>query len=846
MNSLISFIFCALALIGVNAFAQSSSGTININTEDLTPDRPTTSTRKIEKVEVIGSHIKRVDIEGNSPVQTLDREYIETTGYSTAGDILREISANTFGSFRESSGYTTAGGAYVNLRGLGEDKTLVLLNGKRLAKDGVTSAVDMSLIPAAAIERIDVLKDGASAIYGSDALGGVVNIITRKNYVGTEATVRQEFTEYSGGERRTISLVNGGTIGRKGNYTTSFQYRKFEEVMAKSRGWFKEGASANTPTANYITQHNGDADPAEFLASPNCNQFFAGENVCKYNYGDEASSIPDIEQFNNVTNFSYDIASDMQLKGDFTASYKRTQWNFAPGVVRLNGLSSDVIDSYNLPGTAPGEAVSIRWRSQALGTRDNDDRETSFGGNVSLNKELFSTWDVEGTVGGQRIRRKNESKQGYALADSMRAAILDGSINPFTNTINNLPDNLKYNPYEIMKSETTYGEVKASGELFENWAGPVSIAVGGGYSYDKFSNEFDSQSVAGNVVGGGAGSTGYGTRQSQHIFTELAIPLHRTVDMNISGRGDRYSDFGTSVNPRIAMSYTPASFLKLRGSVGSGFKAPTLLSMYQSASEGNPVVELPGGNAAQVNKITTGNPDLKEETSKSYNIGMVIEPTKHLNFTVDFFRTDIDNQIGSPTQGIVDAHFRGEEDNLAKYGTTVTTTATGDIDTIFTSFQNITTTKISGVDVEAEVRFNVRRIGSFQIDNQYTRMLKYEQSNFPTQPAEDVLGSAGAPRWRNKVGFAYAPTDTLAIKADWHMIGKHDMLVEERGEVPQYTRMDAQVSFQAWKGSTMTLGAVNVLGEDPPFDRTNAVNFIDTGIYDPIGRRFYASYKQRF
>jgi iron complex outermembrane receptor protein len=837
MNSLISFIFCALALIGVNAFAQSSSGTININTEDLTPDRPTTSTRKIEKVEVIGSHIKRVDIEGNSPVQTLDREYIESSGYSTAGDILREITANTFGSFREASGYTTAGASTVNLRGLGASNTLVLLDGKRMAKDGVLGAVDMSVIPAASIERIDVLKDGASAVYGSDALGGVINIITRKDFVGNEASIRQELTEFSGGERRVISLVHGNSTNRA-SYTTSFQYRKVEKVMSKSRGHFKEGISEAAPTANYYTA-GGD-----YLPSPECTRFKAN-GACAYGYADESSALPDIQQFNNITNFSYDVASDMQLKGSLSASYKETNWNYAPGVV-VSTVSGPVIDSYNLPGVNPGEAVTAVWRSQSLGTRDNEDIETSYAGNVSLNKEFLATWDVEGTIGAQRLKRRNQSINGYALADVMQRAIESGQINPFTNEITSIPEDLKYNPTEIMRSQNTYGEVKTSGELFDNWAGPVSVAFGGGYSYDKFSNEFDAQSLAGNVVGGGAGATGYGTRQSQHAFTELAFPLLSNWDLNISGRADRYSDFGNSFNPRIATSFQPIQALKLRASIGTGFKAPDLIDMYQVSSEGNPTVERLDGSVGQVNAITAGNPELKEETSKSYNIGMIVEPSKHFNMSFDFFRTDIDDQVGVSYQGIVDAVARGETAALEASGTTIDYNTNGSIRTINTRLSNVSTTKISGFDIEAQGRFHIRRIGSFVISDQYTRMLKYEQSNFITAPAKDLLGSEGTPRWRNQVSVSYVPTDRLVIRNSWLTTGKSDKKVESEGEIPHYTRWDTQISFQAWKGSTIAVGAINVLGEDPPWDRTDATNFIDSDLYDPVGRRFFASYKQRF
>ena len=137
----------------------------------------------MERIQVTGSRIKHIEVQGSYPVLIIDKDEIEKTGYNSVSDILRDITVNSFGSGRESSGKAAPGTSEVNLRGLGADRTLVLLDGKRIQKDPFRNAVDLNLIPLAAIKRIDVLKDGASSIYGSEALGGVVNIITRKTFM---------------------------------------------------------------------------------------------------------------------------------------------------------------------------------------------------------------------------------------------------------------------------------------------------------------------------------------------------------------------------------------------------------------------------------------------------------------------------------------------------------------------------------------------------------------------------------------------------------------------------------------------------------------------------------------
>lgn len=840
MKSLLLTIFSAGALLGLNAFAQSSSGAINIQTDDM----PTfedkinqEAPKRMEKMEIIGSHIKRTDIEGPSPVQTLDRQYIDQTGYNSAGDILREITANSFGSQREESGLTTAGGASVNLRGLGASRTLVLLDGKRIPADGVVASVDLNMIPAAAIERIDILKDGGSALYGSDAIGGVVNIVTRKNFVGTEVEIRQEATELPGGNRRTISLTHGNS-GSNWNYSTSFQYRDHEKVFSRDRAWFKEGVSSNTPTANYVTQTSGGV-----TAPPACTEF-QPNGRCRYNYADFSSSIPEIRQFNNVTSFNYDLMSDLRLSGQFKGSYKETNHNFAPGVVQTT-VNSAVIDSYNLPGHNAGDDVFILWRSSALGTRDNEDIETSVGGNLSIEKELFATWDTELTVGGERIRRANEATNGYARRDVINQAIESGQINPFTSTINSIPENLRYNPTEDMTTENTYTEWRSSGELFDNWSGPVGMAFGAGYSYEKFTLQRDLESVSENVVGGGAGSNGYGTRQSQFVYTEFGIPLHRTLELNLAGRLDNFSDFGSTINPGAALAFRPIDSVLLRASASTGFKAPNLISLHRSTSRSARYVTDNNDNTLEMSSFTTGNKDLLEETSKTYSFGVVAEPTKLFNFSLDFFRTDIENQVGVNYQGLVDAYFNGED--LGQYKTVITDEdGDGTIDTIYTAESNISQTNVSGFDIGMGTDFRVPKIGVFNIQNTFSYTLKFEQSDFPTLPGEDKVGTAGFPRWKNNIMLGYMPTDRLGIAANWNMTAKHQNLVESTGERPQYTRMDAQVAYQILSKGTITVGAKNVFGEDPPMDRSNATDMLNTSLYDPIGRRFFASYKQRF
>lgn len=252
-----------------------------------------TSKKPIERIEVTGSHIRRIDTEGAAPVQTITRKDIDKTGYNSVADVLRDTTVSSFGGTREASGSTAAGNAHVDLRGLGASNTLVLLNGQRLPSDAVTGAVDLNLIPMAAVERIEILKDGASAIYGSDALGGVVNIITRKDFVGSEVSLNQSTPELAGGRRRDISLVNGINRGRF-NMVNVVQYRDNEKIFSRDRSWSSNGVSNLGSPGSY--RNAGE----KWQADPNCPpdriRHTPSGDFCTFKYSDYSTELPALQQ----------------------------------------------------------------------------------------------------------------------------------------------------------------------------------------------------------------------------------------------------------------------------------------------------------------------------------------------------------------------------------------------------------------------------------------------------------------------------------------------------------------------------------------------------------------------
>lgn len=843
------------------AFAQDAQVEAN-----ATQDSETKSAR-MEKMQVTGSFIKRTDTEGPSPVQVLDKDYLDKTGYNSVGDVLREVGANSFGSARENSGSNAAGSSTVNLRGLGASRTLVLLDGYRLPKDGVLDAANLNLIPMSVIERVDILKDGASALYGSDALGGVVNIVTRKDFTGLDLEVKQELAREKGGQKTTASITYGDTF-EKGRFFTTLQFRNNGPVFSRDRDYLSSpGASINAPNANYV---NAGGD---LFKSPTCAASTTTDVYCRYDYNQEASRTPSINQLNTYSEVRYDINSDTELFASVKATQSLVKWNYAPGVVNDIELTADATNSYaNLPSVNLGEKLTPYWRSLALGNRDTEITEKSWGVNIGAKHYMFETWEIEGRAGIQKIRREDIGVSGYAKKDSLAAVLQRGNtaggFDPFTNTGSTSDlESTRYKPEEIVSSQVSSVEVRANGEVYETSNGPIAAAIGAGTIHEEFTDIADKESLAGNVTGGGSSSNAEGARDSQFLFSEFSVPVAEKAEMQIAARYDNYSDFGDTINPKLAVKYRPTGKILLRASAGTGFKAPALTSMYEAESKGvqnfvdtasceaykkDPTrTDLPTNpcKANQYETRTTGNKDLKEETSESFNAGIVYEHSKSFDISLDYFFIKLKDKVGISYVGIMEAdHQAGAPTASRTLDSKTTITREGSknrIKLVDTSPINVGTNEIQGLDVAMHYKFHINKIGSFKITNNLSYMLKYMQQNHPLIDSENVVSTAGAPKWKNQTSLDWKPSDKITTTLSMNVTQGYEKVDEDEGDIGRHTRFDLQIGYFLSQNSKLTFGIFNLFNNNGPLDET-AQSPYNEELYDPIGQRASIAYNHSF
>lgn len=815
-------------------------------------EKKSSSAKSIERVQVTGSHIKRVDVEGASPVQTITRSDIEKTGYNSAADVLRDTTSNSFGSQREASGSNAAGVAHVDLRGLGSSNTLVLLNGQRLPSDAVTGAVDLNMIPTAAIERIEVLKDGASATYGSDALGGVVNIITRKDFNGTEVSFAQSTPDLPGGKKQEVSLVNGFSTDKL-SMVNVLQYRDNTEVFSRDRKWTSNGFSNIGSPGSY--RNAGGL----WIADPNCPadriNVTPGGTFCKFKFSDYSTELPALEQLSVLSESNYEVNSRVRLKARLGGTQKKAQWSYAPAPDQFT-IPAAVADQLGLPGTTPGQDLQVRYRLLELGTRDAEIETLGFNALLGTTVDIKDNTELELTTSHNVIKNKDIGVNGYALNQKLYAAIESGEFNPFAPVgQRGSLASARYAPTQLTTSQLTSVEAKVSSEIAELKSGAIAAAIGVNYTFQKYVDQFDDMSVNDEVFGN-AGSSGGGQRDTRAVFTEVSVPLTKKLELQLAARYDQYSDFGDSTNPKLALMYKPNSNWLLRGSAGTGFKAPLMQDLYAATSNGFPTFidhvsckrEREQGGATpsclpqQYNVTSSGNTGLKEERSISTNLGAVYAPNSDFNISTDVFHTRLNNVVGISYDDAMKAEAMFGKGYLESQGVTVNRDGNGYIDSIEAPMQNLSAQEVSGIDLGTSVRVHSK----VKLGIEHSHLFYFKQEGFPGTGLTDKLGENGLPPWRNTVSVTLLPNERHSLTLDALTIAGHQKTVPEQGKLNNFTTANLMYSYKSKELGTLTAGVRNLYNAQPPLDDSNPNKQLDTDIYDQIGQQIYTSYKATF
>lgn len=829
----------------------------------------------LDRIEITGSRIKRADVEGALPITVINRQDIEISGRATVADILQNSSFNSFGSIVPSSGSSAQSFAGLSLRGLGEGRTLILIDGRRAAVSPLTGeGQDLSSIPAAAVERIEILTDGASAIYGADAIGGVVNVITRRNYEGFQVSAGATDNKYGGDA--TEASVLFGTASERGSVMGGISYNDQKISYVSDYPWSDSvaGSSYANNYLNVLTDANGNRIAGSNLYTNGSSvvpggcsgtNFYettnsAGRTSCLYNYVGDMADTASIKNKNLFLRSEYAITDAWTVNADIYVNRKDSTSVYAP-------VPESIFVSADSPNNVTGQDAYIKHRFAALDRRYTYTDENSYDVNLSLHGQLTDSTSVDFGV------RSNESRAmvtGYnyvniPVAEQYFESGQYNAFDPYANSkevldaiSTTISRNTFYKQKEFNAQLTT--------DLFRLPGGVSSLAVGGEYSKHDYADIYDQQSAAGNV-GGSAGNSAWGNRNLTSAFAEWSLPIFNNFSADLAVRYDHYSDFGDSTSPKLSLRFQPLDNLTFRASYGKGFRAPTLQALnQQDAFSADTVTDqatalaygLAASSSIQINGYHVANPDLKAETSKQFSAGVVYDPFAWASISVDYWNTEIKDQIKwYSAQTVINRTALGQylPDNLS-----VVRNSDGSIQAVYAGYGNEGLVKTDGVDLNIRTRFDLNDWGRLTstLQGSWTRSYKIESR----YGSDEYVGGNGYPEWR-------ANLTTRWERGDWSLAWTMNMIGYEPGYYVEYYEgdyscselkgegyvkrcggayitHDLQLNYNApWNG-TISLGARNLTNKAPVYDVAYSPTNFNSSLYNGYGRQLYVRYTQNF
>jgi len=842
-----------------------------------------------DRIQVTGTRILRDDIDGSLPVQIIDRVSIEASGKTSVADLLRNQPINSAGSFRPQSGSTGQSAATLSLRALGAGRTLILIDGRRApTAPNLGSGQDLNSIPLAAVERIEILTDGASAIYGSDAIGGVVNIITRSDFTGAQVMMGVSDPKRPGGETREASAIFGAASA-DGQIMAGVSNNKRDIIFQRDREWSRDGFSVFSNNFARATAPNAGA----FLGTvpgDGCvgEGFFVAGGLCRYDFTLLAADEAEIENQSMFVRARYDVNMDWSLHMNSSIARVKSFGRYAPVpsspwlVSPRSGARGPLLapGSPNHPATPPEQGgLNPDWelyqafadlplenphRFATAGPRDTTTDSTVYDLDAFVSGRI-GDFDVE--FGARRVEsRYSDRGENYIVAGLAQQAWDSGAYNIYD--IANVPQSVIDSFTATIGRDGRFvsSDYRAilSGDLFEMAAGPVGFAIGAEYRKEEFSDIFDSLSENGQITGS-AGASSSGGRSQWAAYGELLFPLADNFELSVAGRYDDYSDFGNKLSPKLAMRWDPTDQIGLRASWGEGFRAPQLDILNQSPSFSaafviDPITATFLGNtnpfgAIQVTSFGIANPDLEEEESEQWSAGVVFEPGGWFNASVDYWNIKVTNRVQNVGANTILACLRGTTVNCppglsvfptgsgipdSSFGLGAEFGADGEAVTVQTGFISLGTIETDGFDIAMRGNFDFGDWGNLrsEIRGNYTL-------SFITDEGNNVAGLVSLPRWRAVWSNQHFFGDFSAAWNINYIGGQRRSGTSTLDPLPSWTTHDIQFNyFTPWNGQ-ISVGFDNLLDKDPVLDVNEGRGF-NFGLYNGYGRIAYLRYVQNF
>ena len=863
------------------------------------------------RVQVTGSRInvRQEQISGVGPVTVIDAESIQRSGAISIETLLQRLPSSAGTAGNQSSAYWTSNGygtTQVNLRGLGIDRTLVLLNGRRVVSGGTgaNSSVDLNMIPVAMIERIEVLRDGASAIYGADAVAGVVNIITKRAFDGVEFAARYGKTAEGDGAETSADLV-WGTRSDRSSMIASLNYSESEAVNLASRApcaLFEDaGALVCSGSSSTIggRARLADGTRVNFNQDPNGNpRGFEPYSAAKHGYNSNPflNAVNPIKRIGVSAFGNHHLTDKVELFSELMFTNRQSHQLATPGAI---GATRPIRIAASHPTNPTGQDLVLERRRVAeVGPRNFFQETNTFRVVAGLKGAIGDKWDWSASVNWGRntgidgmtniinLDRVDATLNAATCGTSATAAPC-GNYLGYGNLSPAVLDYIHTDTRDNGGNDQKSFNASISGELFSLPAGVVGFASGFEYREEKGWRDPDSLIVSG-AANTNAQDPIAGAYSARELFAELQVPLLKDLPLvkslylNTAARYSDYSLFGSKSTYKVGLDWQVIPSLKIRANRSTAFRVPNVPELFGGVSEGNLTTTdpcnnwntldpnsnvykncqasgLPAGFRQLGTSILTtggGNVNLKPEDADTFTIGAVWTPARDLTLTLDYFNIEIDNAIET-VPGSTKLSVCYNTPNMAHIfcspASFTRDPQSKEINFLSSQPSNAAQQRVAGIDLGLLYDFSLFGWRSL-LTADVSRLNRYDVTPFPggdmIEYAGKITGGQGSyAEWRSAASLSVA-NGPWSGSYNVQYIGSADDINASPGDIgaraPSVAYHNVSVKYAVNRAMTLSFGIDNLFDKQPPYIQSWTDGNTDTMTYDLLGRRWHVRLGYRF
>ena len=854
---------------------------------------------------VTGSRIRRLAGEGPSPVTTFDREDIDELGVTDIADVFDYVPQT---SFSVAEDFLVGGAKPVQLRGLSLGTTLVLVNGRRVvtsAAQGFRNFFDLNTIPLAAVERVEILSDSASAVYGADAIGGVVNVILRDSieaptvdlyYGGADGGAEELRASATAGiSSGPVRIIFGADYFRRSYLPGSERERFFDQDYRRFGGFDRRSTvsnpgnvvslSGNLPglTSNQAGVPVGSSGvgltPASFLAT----QGAAGLN--RESPRAFQSVIPQSSRFSAFANAEIDFAPWATGFVELLYTQRDENRQLAPTTLSNGQISNSVATRTGIvvPAANPfnpfGVPVRVNYLFEGVGPRE-EQLEQNFYRIVGGLRGDIGRWNYEvallHTLDDSVTAVTNEVDPARVVA-ALAQTNPSMALNLFSDGPGGTPELLRslVGPSQpnIAHSRALQLGGSLTGPLFRLPGGDLQVVIGGEHRRENLDISIPTP-IAINLDEGRTTNALFGELLVPLVSRDMGVGLIHRLAITAAGRYDHYSDFGGTFNPKLGLEWQPSSDLLLRGSWGTSYRAPSLFELYfastvQTGQFFDPLrpAQLPGqpGEAVIITLTAGGNPNLRAEEAETLTLGAVYAPVwaPGLTVSVDYFDIQQDLRVQAPDATTLirnAALFPGRVTRAPQTPADIAAGLPGRLLALDISRLNLGSVETSGIDGRISYRF-ATGIGTFSPSLAVTWVESYRIADFPGQPLVERVGigrqDGTVPEFKGVASLTYSRGGlnagaTLRFVDSYQDFNIQTATVSTR-RIPAQYYVDAQLSYRfgndapigPLNGLTLRVGIINAFDRFVPYSDVNIIGY-DPSQSDLRGRFIYVGLTKEF